>query len=392
MNDQIPLFKVAMAAEAADRVASVLASGYIGQGSQVAAFERALEAVFDAPRPILTTNSCTSAIDLALHLCGVEPQCEDDGAAPVVISTPMTCTATNGQVVTRGARLLWADVNPHTGLIDPADVARKLALASNVKAVIAVDWGGAMCDYNALRAVCRPYGVPIIEDAAHAPLATYNGRYQTRVGGDLICWSFQAIKHLTCGDGGALLCPTDEATERARLLRWYGLDRTKGDSFRCSQDIVEVGYKYHLNDIAAAIGLANLPRLRETVHAHRQNARWLREHLSGLDGVTLPRWDPGSSWWLFTVLVEDRNGFIAHLAARGIAASPVHARNDHHTAFRSAAYGPGALPGLDRFAAREVAIPVGWWLTDSDRQRITDAVGEWSTSQAQVAERELVHA
>jgi perosamine synthetase len=357
----IPLFKVSMSPEAPARVAEVLMSGYVGQGEKVEAFEAALQTLLGTPEPPLTTNSCTSALDLALHLIGVGP-------GDAVITTPVTCTATNSPIVTRGAVPVWADVDPLTGLIDPADVERKLysmRVRENyvVKAIMAVDWGGALCDYQALHS----FGLPIIQDAAHSLTAG--------IGGDYACFSFQAIKHLTTGDGGALWCPPEQL-ERARLLRWYGLDRRSRADFRCEQNIQEAGYKYHMNDIAAAIGLANIGGVREVIARHRHSAEVYDLRLSGLGyNVTTPRWDADSAWWLYTLLVEDRAGFIAHLADHGIAASPVHVRNDTHAAFH---FPNGPLPGVDHFASRNVAIPVGWWLTADDRRHIIEAVRSWT--------------
>lgn len=349
----IPLFKVAMSPEAPAHVAEVLQSGYIGQGEQGEAFEHALQGLLGTPEPPLTVNSCTSAIDLALHLIGVGP-------GDAVITTPVTCTATNSPIVNRGAVPVWADVDPHTGLIDPADVARKIT--PRTKAIMAVDWGGVTCDY----AVLKDFGIPVIQDAAHSLTAG--------IGGDYVCWSFQAIKHLTTGDGGALWCPQDQL-ERARLLRWYGLDRRSKADFRCEQDITEVGYKFHMNDIAAAIGLANIGQVPEQIAATRFNAAEYNHRLPGLPGIELPRWDERSPYWLYTLLVEDRAGFIAYLADHGIASSPVHARNDKHSGF---SYPNGPLPGVDHFASRNVAIPVGWWLTSEERQQIIRTVRLWA--------------
>lgn len=349
----IPLFKVYMSPEAPARAAEVLTSGYVGQGRQVEAFEAALGALLGTSQPPLTVNSCTSALDLALHLIGVGPGDE-------VITTPVTCTATNSPIVTRGAIPAWADVDPLTGLIDPADVARKIT--AKTRAIMAVDWGGALCDYPAL----KQCGLPVIQDAAHSLTAG--------IGGDYVCWSFQAIKHLTTGDGGALWCPPEQL-ERARLLRWYGLDRRSKADFRCEQNIQEAGYKYHMNDIAAAIGRANIGSVTALIARHWANAAEYHRALSDLPGVQLPPWDAGSAWWLYTLLVEDRAGFIAYLADHGIAASPVHARNDTHRAFH---FPNGPLPGVDHFAARNVAIPVGWWLSNADRQHIIERVRAWA--------------
>ena len=379
----IPLFKVRMSPEAAVGVADVLASGYVGQGPKCEEFEREFSRLIGAPEPVLLLNSCTSAIDLALHLIGVGPGDE-------VITTPITCTATNSPPALRGARLVWADVDPLTGNIDPADVARKVT--ARTKAVIAVNWGGRRPDYGALF-LASP--APIIEDAAHGP-------YSRNPLASSICWSFQAIKHLTTGDGGALLTAPD-GMKRAKLLRWYGLDRESGADFRCAQNIQEIGYKYQSNDIAAAIGLANLPGMAAAVERHQANARYYAHFLRGIPGVTVPPFDPASSYWLFTILVDDRADFMAHLAERGIATSQVHARNDKHDAFKAVSRRrvascrlgdaermyveydtdePWHLPGVDSFDARQVSIPVGWWVSDAQREYIARVIADWGHRRA----------
>lgn len=357
----IPMFRVLMADAAKDAVAEVLQSGYIGQGPVVDEFEREFAQAVKSSIVPLTTNSCTSALDLALHLCGV-------GHGDAVVTTPQTCTATNGVIVNRGAAPVWADVDPITGLIDPQSVG-KLVEAHRITAIMAVDWAGRSCDYTAL----KKFGLPVIQDAAHVgPSALWQEH------GDYVAWSFQAIKFLTTGDGGALLVPPGEY-QRAKLLRWYGLDRESGQSFRCAQDIKEVGYKYHMNDIAAAIGLANLEPARIALRTQRSRAaRYCRE-FRGLDRVVVPDFDQRCSYWLFTILVENRDDFTEFMRERGIETSQVHARNDKHTAFRLVApQSAGELPGLETFDGFQVSIPVGWWLSSDEEALIVGAVKEWS--------------
>lgn len=357
---------------------------YIGQGPTVEQFEQDLKAFLGSPYDVLTVNSGTSALDLALHLCGLNAQEMAGGRPPVVISTPMTCTATNSPIVTRGGRILWADVDPITGLISPSSVARlvKYARANGhpIAAVMAVDWGGRLCDYSALRAAAD--GIPIIQDAAHSFGATFEARpFLSASHGDYVCFSFQAIKHLTTVDGGALVCTGTAArnTERARLLRWYGLDRRSRADFRCEQMIEEVGYKYHMNDVAAAIGIQNLHLVPDTLNAHRKASGAYTLLLAGPRAIKVPAWDANSAWWLFTILASDRDALIAYLAERGIAASPVHARNDIHPGFMDAALNTlDARPGLDYFSAHEVAIPFGWWLSTEDQIRVLSAVAGWA--------------
>lgn len=359
----IPLFKVLMSPSAKEAVAEVLESGYIGQGPKVELFEHKLAAAYG--RPVLTMSSCTAALDLALHLADVEP-------GDLVASTPQTCSATTAVVVNRRAIPFWCDIDPLTGLIDPNDVRKRLLRArGRVKAIMAVDWAGRVCDYRSLKEIGATFGIPVIQDAAHLgpqPLSEDGA-------GDFSCFSYQAIKILTTADGGAIATPSAEAHKRAELLRWYGLDRKSSASDRCAQNIQESGYKAHMNDVAAAIGLANLPDAKRAVDVHRRNAAFYHEELEGLPGVTTPPPDADSSWWLYTLLVLDRDGFIKFLADRGIMASPVHLRTDKHDAYY---YPSGQLLGVDYFSSREVAIPVGWWLSDEDRKAVVEAVATWA--------------
>ena len=366
----IPLFKVNMAPEAASAVARVLASGQVAQGPEVDAFEqdvcRALGAAYDS---LVTVNSCTSALHLAFHMIGLGP-------GDLALVTPMTCAATVAALVQTGARPFWCDVDPVSGLIDPVCVEQIVKdLRGGIKAVVAVDWGGQSCDYDALRAAAP--GIPIVEDAAHAFGATRNGIPIAQSGGDYVCWSLQAIKHLTTGDGGILQTPPDQ-TERARRLRWFGYDRRAWASFRFEQKLGESGFKYHMNDIAAAIGRANLPLALDAVEKHRLNASIYDSALAGIRGVERPPASKDSAWWLYTLRVADRPSFMAWMREHGVETSPVHLRCDLHPAFQRHAVWPTAMPGLDAFAEHEVAIPVGWWLEIDDLTRIIAAVEAWS--------------
>lgn len=347
----IPLFKVAMA-PTFPQLETTLHSGFVGQGPRVDEFETRLETELNLPSRPVSLNSCTSALDLALHL-------EKVGRGDYVISTPQTCLATNTVIHNRGATIVWADIDPITGNIDPQDVAY-LAHKYRPKAIIAVDWSGRPCDYIEL----RKSGV-VIEDAAHA--------FGAPTGGDYVCYSFQAIKHLTTGDGGALVT---RQTDRARLLRWYGLDRTIGTAMRCTQLIKEIGYKYQMNDLAASIGLANLDIAKANVVKHRANAHYYSQHMAN-EKITLPPFDANSAWWIFTVHVDTRDDFMAHCLSRNIEASLVHVRNDIQPELRAVQAWPGELPGVESFSKTQVSIPCGWWLSDSDRDFIVDVVNSY---------------
>jgi dTDP-4-amino-4,6-dideoxygalactose transaminase len=362
-SEAIPLFKVHMPECIVEPLASTLLSGYIGQGPRVEEFEDGLSAWFGS-RNVLTVNSGTSALQLALRLANV-------GFGDEVISTPMTCSASNVPIMAAGAEIVWADIDPMTGNIDPVDVERKIT--KRTKAILTVHWGGYPSEIGELNRIGKQYNVKVIEDAAHAFGATYQDK---PIGShsDFVCFSFQAIKHLTTGDGGALVCRETDAYKRGKLLRWYGIDReSERRDFRCEEDIKEWGYKFHMNDIAATIGLQQLRFVGDVLRRHRENAAYYRERLAGLNGFSLlnHRPDRMGSYWLFTVRVRQRESFIEQMKSSGVTVSQVHARNDLHTTF---AEFQRTLPGVTEFASEQVSIPVGWWLTESERGFIADTV------------------
>jgi dTDP-4-amino-4,6-dideoxygalactose transaminase len=364
----IPLFKVYMNESVMEPLRKVLMSGYIGQGPKVDEFEKALVPFVGNPYP-LTVNSGTSALHLAMRLANVDHGSE-------IITTPQTCSATSMPALERGAALVWGDIDPWTGNLDPLDVERKIT--SKTKAILAVHWGGYPCELDELRAVAAKYGIPLVEDAAHAFGASYKGK---PIGshGDLVCFSFQAIKLVTTLDGGLLTCKTPEHYRRGKLLRWFGIDReTPRADLRCENDIVEYGHKFHLNDVAAVIGLEQLKYVAANLARARENAAFYEAALVGTKGVSLLRYtaDRQSAYWLFTIRVRDRDGFQRFMSEKGVMVSRVHVRNDLHTytkAFRR------NLPGVDEFEREQVSIPVGWWVSDEDRVRIVSAIQEWGS-------------
>lgn len=367
----IPLFKVAMSDSAPALVEKVLLSGYIGQGQKVDEFEHAL-ATRVRNANVVTVNSATSGLHLALHL--LTGGAADDGGE--VLTTPMTCTATNWPILANGLRIRWVDVDPATLNVDLDDLARKISPAT--RAIVLVHWAGYPVDLERLRKVLdraeQTCGVRpmVIEDCAHAWGATYRG-LPLGNHGNIAVFSFQAIKHLTCGDGGLLVLPDDELRRRARLLRWYGIDRDSNARFMFKNDIVEYGFKFHMNDINASIGLANLEHVDEIVRQHRQNAAYFDAELSDVPGLELTERSPDRepSFWIYTVKVDDRDGFMRKMDEAGVMVSQVHERNDVYTCVQEYA---AVLPGLDSICDRIVSIPVGWWLSDDDRAHIVSTI------------------
>lgn len=373
----IPLFKVHTPEEINEPLLETLHSGYITQGPKVDEFERKVSAFLGAPH-VVAVNSGTSALTLALRLAGVGPGDE-------VITSPMTCTATNLPILSLGGKPVFCDVDPITGNIN-ADKIVEL-ITTKTKAILFVDWGGMPADLDEIMSVANAHGIKVVEDAAHAFGAEYKGK---KVGtlADFTCFSLQAIKHITTGDGGLLTCKDEKDADRAKVLRWFGIDRSRaGLDSRIDQDIEEWGYKFHMNDLSATIGVVQMDFIEGILDAHRANAAQYNEKLDKYFVRPTDHSDRNSAWWLYTILLpsyEARIHFQNYMTKAGIQVSRVHKRNDEYEVFKKYAYTPCKeekvcddgnpknhshaidLDGVDYFSDRMIAIPVHWGLSASD--------------------------
>lgn len=389
-ENSIPLFKVFMSQDSVSEVASTLTSGYIGQGAKVDSFESRLKSYLGWDY-LATVNSATSAEHLALHMLrrssvgNNEIYLHGKSRTPwpglqdgdEVLTSPLTCTATNWPILANRLSIKWVDVDPLTLNVDMDDLERKIS--PRTKIIFVVHWGGYPVDLNRLDEICTKaedlYGFRpvVIEDCAHAFGSVYKGDY-IGTSGNWCTFSFQAIKHLTTGDGGMLTMPSAPAMNRAKLLRWYGIDRESDrKDFRCEANVPEWGFKFHMNDIAASIGIHNLQCIDSIIMSHRQNAKYYDDQLEGVPGLTLLRRQDEyqSSFWIYSLLVDDKLNFHRAMQSRGIAASQVHERNDIHTCvsdYRS------LLPNLDQITPKLTAIPVGWWVSEEQRESIVQAI------------------
>lgn len=371
-RETIPLFKVYMSEDVDQPLLETLHSGFVGEGPRVLEFEESLKARLQTQN-VLTTNSGTSALHLAYHLAlnQENPKDYQDHSQDCIITTPMTCAATNEPIIQNGCRIKWVDVDPNTGNITLDSIKRVFNPKEDV-AISVVHWGGNPCDMKKIANFAKQNNLKLIEDGAHSLGMIYDGKpfgYYS----DYAVHSFQAIKHITSVDGGCLICKNDADYERAKLLRWYGIDRTnvEGADLRCEQDIKEVGYKFHMNDVCAVIGNENLKHLDEIIAAQRANAQFYNEAFRSRVRVATENPNGQSSYWLYTIHADNRDELMDKLKEKGIMCSKVHSRNDLHTAFVEY---KTRLSGVESFNNTHLCIPVGWWLTESDREYIADQV------------------
>lgn len=373
----IDLFKVFMSAHAAPEVSRVLNSGYIGQGEKVQQFESDLKNFFDKDY-LLTFNSGTSALHLAIHLLK-KPFGDWEGLkdGDEILTTALTCTASNWPILANNLKIKWVDIDPNTLNMDLDDLERKIS--PNTKAIVVVHWGGYPNDLDRIKKIQEKsfdlYGFKpaVIEDAAHAFGSKYKGKYLGSHG-NIVMYSNQAIKHVTSIDGGILMLPDQHLYNRGKLLRWYGIDRESNrKDFRCESNIEEWGFKFHMNDICATVGIENLKYANTIIQKHKNNAKFYDENLGNVNGLKILKRssDCESSFWIYTMLVENRDNFYKYMKDCGITVSQVHERNDKHTCvsdFKS------SLPTLDKIIGKVVSIPVGWWVTDADREYIVSCI------------------
>jgi perosamine synthetase len=341
----------------------VLYSGYVAQGEKVEEFERAFES-FIGEGYSLSLNSGTAALHISLILAGVKPGDE-------VISTPLTAEPTNVAIKMVGAKIRYADIDYNTGNIDPASVEAKIN--SKTKAILVVDYAGTPVNVTKLQEISEKHKIPVIEDAAHALGAKFNGKLTGRHFPYTV-FSFQAIKHLTTIDGGILQIQNKEDYEKGKLIRWFGIDKKLT---RLENDIKYQGFKYHMNNVNATIGLVQLKEINKIIDTYISNGKYYDEAFKNIPGVELLNYYAASesSYWLYTMKVENRDDFIKKLAENDIMASELHKRSDSHTFLNDF---NEKLPSMDRFYKRLVHIPCGWWVTTGDREKIRKTIeGGW---------------
>jgi perosamine synthetase len=358
-------FHTNISVRAIELVAVTLQSTFISEGRLVRRFEEELAGTLGLIRPV-AVNSGTSALHLGLVVAGVGPGDE-------VILPAQTFVASGLAILMCGARPVFADIQPRTGNIDPAAI--RNAITERSKAIMPVHWGGYPCDIDEINAIAHEYGLAVLEDAAHALGAIYKGRPVGSLS-RLTAFSFQAIKHLTTGDGGALCCQDESDYQEARRLRWFGIDRERDRPSLLSErvhDLHRVGFKYHLNDLAAAVGLGNLPDVPNILAWHRHVDQTYRDRLNGVSGLALleRNSDRDGSCWFFTVLVENRDGFVRALKSRGIPASVVHQRIDRNRVFGGER---SDLTGQRFFDKHQIALPIHRGLTEQDVIQVIEAV------------------
>lgn len=338
-----------------EAVSRTLQTRWLGEGPRVQEFERQFSAQIVAGRGCVAVGSCTDALHLAYILAGIGP-------GDTVLAPLFSCTATSIPLLYQGAKIQFVDVAPGSLNMDWSHC-RELVVRTKPKAIVIVHYGGAPIDREIFE-IAFDFGIPVIEDCAQALGAKVARR------GRFACFSFQAVKHVTTGDGGMLILP-DSVKDKAKRLRWFGIDRDAKLAGTWENDITELGFKYQMTDIAASMGLAGLEALNAQIERRRQLRDAYQGGLEDFDGIRLLDRDPESACWLATVLVEERENFRRKLASEGIESDQVHYRNDRYSIFKEFR---GEFPNMDAIDGKYLCIPLHMGLDTEDVERICSVI------------------
>lgn len=349
-------------------LAKTLQSGHIAAGGETAKFEAAV-AAFTGNAQVVAVRDISAAITLALYAAGVKPGDE-------VVVSPMGCLATIMPIANLFAKPVWCDIDPATGMPTASMLGERIT--PRTRALLPYHLYGDVGDIEGCVALARRHGLPLIEDASEALGAEAGGMRLGRHGADFTAYSFGPIRHITSGEGAALCVADQAATARVMRLRRYGIDtrsfRLANGDLNPASDIPEAGFHYGLDNIAASIGLAQWHWAERNVRAHRDNGQFYDGALQAVPGLRLlaRRGDAISAYWAYALRAERRDDLIRKLHENGIGAQRLHLRLDRYSCFKASA--AGKLPGVDLFDAENLAIPCGWWVTRTERERIAGLI------------------
>jgi len=357
VNTNIPLFYPYIPKEKIlKQIEDTLNGRWLGQGPKVNLFEKKFGEIFDYKYPLMI-NSGTSALELAYHMIGIKQG--DEVIVPI-----LDCTAGQMWLKRNGVNIIFADIDNNLN-INPDDVERKIT--PNTKAVVGVHLGGMPFD-SKLNDICKKYNIPLIVDAA---------QHFTHCEGDYICYSFQAIKHFTTCDGGMLVLSNEEEYKRAKLLRWFGIDRELKEKKNYQAwerremtfDVYEAGFKFQPTDIDACFGLAAIEDLNYIIEYRKKLGEL---YIKNLPSECKPIC--GGTYWLMGILTDKRDELAEFLTLNGIDNNLVHLRNDIYHIFGSKRQN---LPNMNLLESKYLYLPLNTKVTEENVLFICNKIKEF---------------
>jgi dTDP-4-amino-4,6-dideoxygalactose transaminase len=368
----IPVMRPWLGEEEAQAAAAAVASGWVAQGPRVAQFEAAFAEALGVGHAV-AVSSCTTALHLALIAAGAGPGHE-------VVAPSLSFIATMNAARYVGAEPVFADVDAATLNLVPDTIAPRLT--GRTRAVIVADQAGVPADLDAIRALCAPRGIAVIEDAACAAGAVYQGRPAGATAA-LATFSFHPRKLLTTGEGGMIVTPDGDVAARLRRLREHGMNVGAAERHASRQPVIEryleVGYNYRMTDVQAAIGLVQLGKLARQIERRRELAARYQELLAGIPGLVTIR-DPGygtTNYQSFWLMLPDGFPVSRDDLLRMLADAGVSARRGIMAAHLEPAYAgvpAPPLPVTERITAGSLILPLFHEMTEEEQDLVVSVV------------------
>lgn len=374
----LPVFRPAMGQAEIDAVARVIRSGWIGLGPETEKFEKKFSK-FVGVKYAVGVNSATTALHLSLLALGI-------GKGDEVLVPSLTFVSDAHAVIYTGARPVFVDVDEETLCMDQVDLEKKITRKS--KAVIPVDFGGHPVDLDRIKEIAQKYNLAVIEDASHACGSKYKGKM---IGGlsDLTCFSFHAVKNLATADGGMVTTNNKKLADTIRRLRWVGIDKATWEreekvltedyrQYGWYYDVVDLGYKYHMNDLTAALGLVQLKKLKRANQRREILAKRYDDHFRQLKWLKTPvvkEWAESArhNYVIRTKFRDKLNLFLKdRLISSGVHYMPIH----HHKYYRENGYA-AKVPVTERVWKTLLTLPLYPTLSFCDQDRVIEAIKDF---------------
>ena len=364
----IPIFYPHIPKNAKKSISKVLSSRWIGQGPLVDDFEKKFSNQFCDKMPVIAVGSGTDALHLAYILGNIKKNDE-------IICPVFTCTATNIPLLYIGAKIKFADIDPKTLNISIESVEK--LITKKTKAIVFVNYGGILNNLEKLNKIAKKNKIILIQDAAQSLGARYKRKSITKYS-DFTIFSFQAIKHITSGDGGALTVRNKFHEKKGKRIRWFGIDRPKKQGGTWENDIKEVGYKYQLTDLGACLLLDSM-REYKSIRSHRNSIykTYLKYIIQNKKIKCVQSIDKNAEevMWLFTVITPYKDLLQKKLRERNIETNQVHFRNDRYSIFKKFSQNK-TFKNMDIIQDKYLVLPMHTKMTISDAKRVSQEINK----------------
>ena len=365
-----PLFYPYISKKSLKSITGVLKTRWIGQGPLVDLFEEKFKEKFAKSNECIAVGSGTDALHLAYILSNIKKGDE-------IIVPLFTCTATNIPLLYIGAKIKFADIDPETMNISINHV--KKLITKKTKAIVFVNYGGIPCDLYELQKLKKKHNLTLIQDAAQSLGSKFNNKDITEYA-DFSIFSFQAIKHISSGDGGILTFKDKKLLDKSRRLRWFGIDRIKKQGGTWENDITEVGYKYQMTDIGARMLLDSMQDFTKILSHRKKIFDIYKKKLTKNNKIKFldaTNKRLSNSFWLCTIIVsEKRIELQNYLRQLKIETNQVHFRNDRYSIFKKSIK-KGTYPNMDKYEKNYLVIPLNLKITTKDAAYIANKINDF---------------